>query len=349
MTVQTDINHTERAHARLSASKIPRVLLCHGSLLAEEGMPPEPTNEAAARGTAIHEIAEHLLLGRSLPDDTPEDLIKVAQGYVKAVEQFTPNAKRKMVELSITEALQQIHPSLGGTADLVAIGGGELLVCDLKTGRIDVDPEHNPQLLTYALGAALALKAPSSVKVRLAIYQPDAGGWKEWACSYPDLMDWQDTLSEVAKLAHSPNAVRSPSTDACRYCRAKMTCPAIRDAAVSAAKVEFAVDKSKPLAAPEVTTAILDDAQLCVIWADSVQAAAKTQLVSRPDSIAGWRLKDGRKMQKWKDSKMAAAVLVGHPEAFTLKSPSAIAELGLELPVGLIEETRASASLAKVK
>ena len=340
MTATPVIDHKERAHALLSASKIHRALLCPGSVMAEDAMPDEPSSEAALRGTVVHELAEHLMCGRALPENVDMELLGKAKNYVKAVEDFTATAKKRYVELSVADALAGIHPALGGTADLVAVGGGTLTVCDLKTGRVNVDPEWNPQLLTYALGAALTLKAPPTVNVRLAIYQEESGGWKEWHCQYADLMDWRDTLADLAARATAPNAIRTPSAEACKYCRARATCNELRQLSLMAARQDFA--------AGGVTTDIMDDAEMCGIWADAVKEAARRQLIDKPDSITGWKLRDGRKMVKFKDEKMAAVVLADHREAWTLKSASTVQKLGL-VSDSLFEETRAAASLVRSK
>jgi hypothetical protein len=331
-------DHAQRQHARMSASKISRVAVCPGSLMAEEGL-PNSTSEAAQRGTDIHEIAEKLLRGESVAG-VDNDLLDVASRYVTTAIQETIYAKKHYVELDVTDALKTIHPSLGGTADLIAIGGGVMTVCDLKTGRIEVSPENNLQLMTYALGAAIALNAPATVTVRLAIYQPDHGGWREWSCTHADLMAWKDKLRDLAVAAHQPDAPRNPEQEACRYCKAKTQCDALRQVAVDAAKQEFALG---------ITPQQVEDAALCSTWAEAVQDAAKKQLVDQPESIKGWAMKPGARMTKFKDEKMVAELLKGKPEAFSLKSASAILKLGLEVPEAMIEETRKAASLVKVK
>jgi len=343
MTAET-VNHTVRLHAKLSASRVPRVALCAGSLLAEDALPQEPSGEAAAKGTAIHELAERILTGQPISDDAPADLVEVAQKYAHVVTEQTKGAKKHFVELDVTEALKTIHPWLGGTADYVAVGGGVLTVVDLKTGRNEVDPEWNPQLLTYALGAAVALKAPDNVKVRLAIFQPDCGGWKEFWCAYPDLMDWRDSLLGVANRAMQANAPRTPTPEACKYCRARVHCPELQTQVKEQAKQDHCEN-----ILDMVTMEMLDAAELCSIWADSVKEAGKRQLIDKPDSIPGWKMREGRKMVKWKDNKMAAAMLSGHPEAFELKSVSAVQKLGLDIPPSLIDETRTAASLVRAK
>ena len=332
------IDHTARAHARMSASKISRVAVCPGSLLAEEGL-PSSTSDAAERGTAIHEIAEKILRQEPVTD-VDDDMLSIASKYVTTAREQTAHAKKHYIELDVTDALKSLHPSLGGTADLVAIGAGIMTVCDLKTGRIEVEPKNNLQLMTYALGAAIALKAPETVQIRLAIYQPDHGGWREWSCTYADLMAWKDKLRDLAIAAHKPDAPKNPDQDACRYCKAKTSCDALRTKAINAAKTEFGLG---------ITPDQLDDAALCSAWADAVQDAAKKQLADQPESIKGWTMKPGARMTKFKDEKMVAELLKGKPEAFSLKSASSIIKMGIELPEGMIEETRKAASLVKVK
>ncbi len=141
----TSPDHAQRQHARMSASKISRVAVCPGSLLAEEGL-PNSTSEAAQRGTDIHEIAEQILRQQPVTGVDAE-MIAIAQKYVTTAMEQTAHAKKYHIELDVTEALKTIHPSLGGTADLIAIGGGVMTVCDLKTGRIEVSPENNLQLI----------------------------------------------------------------------------------------------------------------------------------------------------------------------------------------------------------
>lgn len=333
------IDHEIRTHALISASRIQRASLCPGSVLAEEAMPPEPSSPAALRGTIIHELSEHLLAGRELPEGADSELVEVAKTYVKALDDFTQNIKREYIELSVTDALKTIHPALGGTADYVGTGGGEIIVADLKTGRVNVDPEWNPQLMTYALGAAIHLKAPPTINVRLAIYQPEAGGWKQWTCGYEDLMDWKEKLYDIAQAATKPDAIKVASEDACKYCRARSVCPVLRATAVTVAKAEFET----------IGAATVEDAKLCQVFAESVLEKAVEQLKEKPDSIPGWKLREGRRMTKWTDHKMAEAMLTDRREAWELKSVSAVQKLGIDIPAGLVTESRAAPSLVREK
>ena len=65
-------------HARISASRVERVALCPASLHMEDGF-PETTNDAAERGTYIHDVSERMLLGEAITEATfdGEDVFRV--------------------------------------------------------------------------------------------------------------------------------------------------------------------------------------------------------------------------------------------------------------------------------
>ena len=329
------IDHSERKHTKLSASKIGTLALCPGKLNAEAAFPPEPAGEAALRGTAVHETSELIFAGMQIPEDTPDDIVQEARAYVDAVMQRTEKSKKRFIELNVTEALRDIHPDLGGMSDMVAIGNGELLIADLKTGRIQIEPD-SPQNKTYALGAALTLNAPKDIKVKLAVYQQ---GWRETEISYDELMDWREELVRIAKNATDPNAPRIAGDEQCRYCRARSTCSTLHEKAISVAKSEFT----------RIDAQTIEDAKLCQVFAESVLSKAVEQLQAEPSSIAGWKLREGRRMVSWKDRAMAEAILANNMDAWELKSASAVQKLGVTLPDGIVEEKRSAPSLVKAK
>lgn len=345
---------SEKKHARLSGSRISRALLCPGSVQMELTMPDE-YGAAAARGTAIHGLAEALFAGQQ-PDTTgmPDDMLEEATGYVNAINSYTEGwAKRRLVEYGLDEGLKSIHPELGGTADYVAIGGGRLLVADLKTGRIDVDPTYNSQLLTYAVGVIIQLKAPTNINVTLAIYQ--GGKLKTWHCSHADLIQWIETLRELSDRVWSTNPVRTPG-EACKYCKAKATCPELlataRATAVQSARADFTDVppwQDLPTEPPnhgQVTAEMLALADTLEAWIESIRAKAKDQLTEYADSITGWSLKPGRKMVQLADPTAAAEALRTVPDAWALKTPAALKKLGV-LPADSFAEVRSAPSLVR--
>jgi len=334
------MQHETRKHARLSASRTDRFMQCPGSYRLESLMPYEPAGEAAAIGTAIHELSEIILRGGQIPTGTDPDHLSMAQGYANFVNTLVENPRKKLIEVNLDEGLQSLHPALGGTADAVLVDGDHLHIVDLKTGRVAVEAEDNKQLLTYALGAMRQFKAPSSITCTMHIFQPRVGHSK-WTVSGNYLELHGRRLLEAAELALSSDAPTHPSPDACRYCKAKTICPSMREKVQEVARSDFKPDTA-------ITPAMLDDAVLMAAWADAVQSAAKEQL-SSGKSIQGWTMRIGRKTKFWKDEALVMEAFKDLLIAWELKSPSAVLKLGVEVSEDLVGEKVAASSLVKEK
>jgi hypothetical protein len=334
------MQHETRKHARLSASRTDRFMQCPGSYRLESLMPWEPAGEAAAIGTAIHELSEIILSGKEVPAGTDPDHVAMAQGYADFVNTLVENPRKKLIEVNLDEGLKSLHPALGGTADAILVDGNHLHVIDLKTGRVAVDATDNKQLLTYALGAMRQLKAPDTIECTMHIFQPRVGHSK-WTVSGNYLNLHGRRLVEAAELALSGDAPTSPSPDACRYCKAKTICPSMREKVQETARSDFKPDTT-------VTPEMLDDAALVTAWADAVQSAAKEQLANGK-SIQGWTMRLGRKTKFWKDEKLVQEAFKDMLIAWELKSPSAVLKLGVEVSEDLVGEKVAASSLVKEK
>ena len=303
-------------------------------------MPFEPAGEAAAIGTAIHELSEIILRGGAIPTGTDPDHLSMAQGYANFVNTLVENPRKKMIEVNLDEGLKSLHPALGGTADAVLVDGNHLHILDLKTGRVPVDATDNKQLLTYALGAMRQLKAPNTIECTMHIFQPRVGHSK-WTVSGNRLNLHGERLKEAAELALTDDAPTSPSVDACRYCKAKTICPSMREKVQEAARSDFKPDMT-------VTPEMLDDAALVAAWADAVQSAAKEQLANGK-AIQGWTMRMGRKTKFWKDEALVMEAFKDNLSAWELKSPSAVLKLGVEVSEDLVGEKVAASSLVRSK
>lgn len=335
------MQHATRKHARLSASRAERFMTCPGSVRLENQMPYEPPGEAAALGTMLHELSEKILRGEEIDNpDLDPDHLQMAQSYADYVNGISANPRKKLIEVNVDAGLKSLHQALGGTADAVIVDGNHLHVVDAKFGRVLVEAKDNKQLLTYALGVMRQFNAPASIQCTMHIFQPRAGHSK-WTVSGVDLITHGHELKKAAELALSPDAPTIPSPDACKYCKAKTICPSMRQKVQDNARKDFAPDTA-------ITPEMLDLATLAADWSDAVITAAKKQL-TEGETITGWNLKPGRKTRFWKSEALAAAALKDYPEAFSLKSPSAIADLKIEVSEELIGVKHAAASLAKEK
>jgi len=303
-------------------------------------MPYEPAGEAAAIGTAIHELSEIILRNGEVPAGTDPDHIAMAQAYADFVNTLVENPRKKLIEVNLDEGLKSLHPALGGTADAVLVDGDHLHVVDLKTGRVAVDATDNKQLLTYALGAMRQFKAPSHITCTMHIFQPRVGHSK-WTVTGQELVEHGERLKAAAKLALSGDAPTHPSPDACRYCKAKTICPSMREKVQEVARNDFKPDTT-------VTPEMLDNAALVAAWADAVQSAAKDQLTNG-QAITGWTMRAGRKTKFWKDEALVMEAFKDNMSAWELKSPSAVLKLGVEVSEDLVGEKQAASSLVKEK
>jgi len=175
----------------------------------------------------------------------------------------------------------------------------------------------------------------------------------EWTVTGADLIKHGEELLAAANLALTFDAPTNPSTSACKYCKAKPICPSIRAKVQDNARKEFAetvklAEKDKTVTVPPVTPDMVELAQLAASWSEAVLDAAKKQ-ITEGSSIQGWTLRPGRKTKFWKSDALAYEALKSFPQAFDLKSPSAIAKLDISISDDLIGEKHAAASLVKEK
>ena len=345
--------HTYRKHARLSASRADRFMSCPGSYRLEEVMPYEPSGPAAAKGTAIHELSEKMLRGEEIDDpDIDPEYITMAREYADFVNGYFANPRKKLIEVNVDEGLKSIHYALGGTADAILVEGDTLACIDLKTGRVAVSADDNMQLKTYALGAMLKLNAPESINVDLVIFQPGTGV-SVHKTTGAQLKKHGEELLAAANLALTFDAPTNPSTSACKYCKAKPICPSIRAKVQDNARKDFIEivkkdEKEGTGNVPAITPEMVELAQLAGMWSETVIELAKKQITSG-SLIQGWTLRPGRKTKFWKSDALAYEALKSYPQAFDMKSPSAIAKLDIEISDELIGEKHAAASLVKEK
>ena len=325
-------------HAPISASKLERIMLCPASYSMEKYL-PDQTNDAALRGTAIHDLSQMLFTGQIFDGSMYDnEMIDIAINYVEYLKKVSVQADFMAVELNLTPALSKLHPDLGGTADAVYLIGNNLHVIDLKTGRVIVDAENNKQLMMYALGAYMALGGQSyNIKnFYLSIYQP----YTEIKTIHVGLLEmeaFKNELLKIAELANDPLAPFNAGTKQCKYCKAKAVCPTLKDRVMKNVQIDFQTTNI------DLGT-MLDKAELAIQWGDAIQAKAK-EVLNNGGEVNGWTLKAGRKLQKWNPEFEYS----WPPEAMTLKSPAEMKKLKIAIPDGAIIESHAAASLTRIK
>lgn len=242
----TDINHKERAHAKLSASGASRWATCPGSVQMEDGI-PDKESVYAQEGTLAHEMSElklkHYLDPKGFGKRKLNAAIKKLKEnelYQAEMDSYTDTyvdfIKEKALSFSSNpyiEIEKRVDFSRWvdggfGTCDCVLIHGSTLSIIDLKYGKgVPVSSEQNEQLILYALGAYDAFNLIYNLdKIELNIVQPRINNFSTWEISLTELLLWGDYFKVQAEKALGGNGELVPSAKACKFCKARDICTA---------------------------------------------------------------------------------------------------------------------------
>ncbi len=224
--------------AATSASNLHRRVRCPGSHAAESGL-PETNSEFADEGTRLHAALE--VIGTQSMDLEPkeQDLVistrrltedaiaqAVATFSISAEEPFEEGYER---ELTLRKGIRLIMP---GHCDFWRYYPGLklLIITDAKFGFIEVTAAPtNLQLRCYAAMGSQSWDVENAV---VAIAQPRAymiEGAEPLSIAQYSRADLALAVSQILeweKVWLASDAPRIASTDACRYCRAKLLCDA---------------------------------------------------------------------------------------------------------------------------
>lgn len=329
---------TQPAHSLWSASKFESIMLCPGKVVLEEGK-PNSTSKYAAEGTAAHQVLTWALQ-EERPASAYIGRVIEADGFIFEVDEDMANHVQTCIDycldlkgddgvlfadirVNYSSYLDVEEHTAWGTADVIIARGDELIVVDFKYGRgHEVDAEKNPQMSLYGLGALQAYQGlvADFERVRMAISQPRIkSAPSEWDCTVNELEAWGRSRARSAVFTCKTaieygreeregdpkweDLFLSPSEKACKFCRAKATCPALRaevaeTLGTSAATVDEFMDLEidQPTSASPETwlSACLDKADLIEDWVKSVRAEVERRLLAGAP-VPGYKLVQGKK------------------------------------------------------
>lgn len=312
--------HSQRAHALLSASGAHRWLNCTPSARLEAQF-PDTTSEAAKEGTLAHEIAEAKVrnyfqtldygkswLNKELAKFKKRKLYAPEMdGYTNDYVDYCRAAALEWENLPYIDVEKKLYfsayvPEGFGTADLVMIGGNKLRIIDLKYGKgVPVSAERNPQLMLYALGAYNAYCMLYDIhEVELSIFQPRIDNTSSWKVNIDELMAFGETVKTKAAIAIKGEGEQTPG-DWCRFCRARAQCRARAEKNVELA---FMTDKAPELLALDEIGGYLEKGEDVARWLKDLQEYALSQCLAGHE-VAGWKAVEGRGSRDWTDQEEA--------------------------------------------
>lgn len=314
----------KKAHSKFSASGSARWISCPGSIALEEKSPPQRESEYAKEGTDAHACLEFLL--KNVNSDATRKM--ALKKYTKEQVEHAENARdwingvyleagddavllcETKVDASSFTCADQF-----GTVDAAIVEEfGRLTVIDYKYGAgIAVDPEENSQLIYYALGISNQYNH-NFKEVELVVIQPRAfheSGETTRSVVYTmdELLAWQDKFKKGVKAALDPFApLKSGSW--CKFCRAAIQCPELKEKALAQAQVVFS-DETGVESTPAPTYipiknlgVILDGCEKLEAWILKVREHA-IHVLERGGSVDGFKLVAKRSPRRWMDAEKA--------------------------------------------
>jgi hypothetical protein len=307
-------NHSERAHALLSASSAARWLACPPSAVAAEAYPNEGT-EYTAEGTLAHEVAEY---AASAPVDAPwiangrdditQEMVECAKGYADYIQEQieTPDAT---VLLEQQVDFSPWVPGGFGTADCIIIQGDTMDVIDYKYGKgVAVSAEDNPQEKLYGLGALNDYGFVYDVHtIRLHIYQPRLNNISVDTLTVEELLLWaEETVKPTAAKAYKGKGDYSPG-EHCRFCPHAGRCRALTKTCTEYVTTH-GMRSTVPVLAPWEVAQVLTMEPLVSLWLKRVKDQALTSMLNG-QQVPGYKVVAGRGSRTWADDLEVAAEL----------------------------------------
>lgn len=297
-----------KKHAFLSASGSHKWLK-HGPIaLLESMVPEEESSEAAAQGTAAHAMAEHFLklkigknsvLEGSIYHD--EEMERYCQDYANFVVEHK-EALGENTLLFIEEHLNfsRYVPEGFGTGDAVLIAGNVLHIIDFKYGKWYVNPENNPQLLLYALGALDLVDGLYDIEeVRMSIYQPRIGNVATWTMDVEPILEWANgELKTKAMQAYKGEGSLEPG-DWLALTKIRAISKDRANHHMELRKYEL---KEAHLLDDEEMAEVLSHVDDLVKWVKDVKEYAQKQAVEKGKQYKGFKLVEGRSSRKYVDA-----------------------------------------------
>ena len=249
------------SHTVASPSALHRLMRCPGSAVLCKSV-PEKSSKYAEEGTLFHSVMEYILKSKlgeqvtnkwirmyietystiALEKEAIDEMIDCVQD---AVEWFNLNFINASQIIAETRLPMYYSDRDYGTADVIVLFDDRLVIVDWKYGKgVDVSPNNNPQLISYAVSALKYLSSQhidirNFKEIETIIYQPRIYTEikvKSYTYSMQELVQQSKIIKEAvdkvyALYSKSVNSKivkenLSASDEACKFCPAKMICKA---------------------------------------------------------------------------------------------------------------------------
>jgi len=269
-----------------SASGMSRLSDCAGSWNLEKTLPEQEPNQYMQLGTDVHAV----LAGTKEFDELTENGQEIA---TRCLSDFSTLIAQLDLGERTAEVLEQrfwYNDAYSGAIDRIDFFSDEVaVVTDYKTGRTAQGrASENQQLKAYAV--LVKHHYPQLKTIYVAIIQPLAGGTTIAEYNEQELESATTEILSILSASLNPNAPRTPSPDACKWCRAKSICPEVQ-----------ATHKELEVISGAVVNRLTNDelvafdnkAEVVEAFIDEIRKEIKSRLMAG-QQIAGRKLGKGR-------------------------------------------------------
>ena len=207
-------------HHEFSPSRLEQFRLCPGSYYMQQGL-PEEESEFAKEGTMLHEAVAKRCL-----DGLNDEQATAVQRCLDFLDGLIEEGDQVFYEEKIT-----IHDARGellteGIADVIIVNPkkDKLVVIDWKFGYSPVKTVNaNIQVASFAVGALIRF---GFKHCDAYVYQPRIYSMSHYRFTNADAII--SNIGSIIERAKRRDLVLRTSDEACRYCRARLNCPAFR-------------------------------------------------------------------------------------------------------------------------
>lgn len=310
-------NHTDRAHALLSASSAHRWLECPPSAIAAE-MYPDQDTEFTREGTLAHEVAEAVASGKHLPEtdakdgidkDITQEMLECAEAYRYYILELT-TTDRPLVMLETRVDFSPWVPEGFGTADCIILQGDTMDVIDYKYGKgVPVSAEDNPQEKLYGLGALNDYGFAYDIeKVRLHIFQPRLNNISVAELTAEELLAWGDEIKPIAKQA-AKGVGKYNAGSWCKFCPHAGKCRELTKLC-STYVTTHGLTVKVPTLAPHEVAEVLAMEPMISMWLKRVKDQALASMLNG-EQVPGFKVVEGKLgNRKWTDELQVLDTLI---------------------------------------
>lgn len=311
----SEIDHSARAHALLSASSAHRWLACPPSAVAAEGYKNEGT-EYTREGTLAHEVAEIVtrqavpqlyqgLVPKEFPEGANQEMIDYAQGYADYIQEHvtSPDA---VVLLEQRVDFSPWVPGGFGTCDCLILQGRTMIVIDYKYGvGVPVSAQDNPQMMLYALGALNDYGIAYDVDtVEMHIYQPRINNISAATIRAAGLLAWADKVVKPTAAKAAKGEGEYKAGEHCRFCPHAGRCRALTKTCTEYVNTH-GMRVSVPVLAPHEVAEVLQMEPLVSLWLKRVKDQALSTMMAGGE-VPGYKVVEGRGSRGWTDELQVA-------------------------------------------